>query len=264
MTSSSILSDKDRIIVTHDGGVMVTLNGGKTWSTPYTQPNQQVYRVDVDNQFPYNLYGNNQDLIGYKVPSASIWGGISQADVTVVGSGESGASVPHPTEPDIIYHLAQSTFAAGGCPIQRVNLKTGQWEHRNVWPMPTFGEGQSKAKYRFNWHAPIVIDPFDEDVLYTAAEVVFRSKDEGMNWEVISPVLTKDDESKQQAGGSPSSLETSGQEAYNTIHRMVASKVKQGILWTGSDDGLVHVTRDGGQSWENVNSTGYARRHRCV
>ena len=245
-------NDKDRIIVTHDGGVMVTLSGGKTWSTPYTQPNQQVYRVDVDNQFPYNLYGNNQDLIGYKVPSASIWGGISQADVTVVGSGESGASVPHPTDPNIIYHLAQSTFAAGGCPIQRVNLKTGQWDHRNVWPMPTFGEGQSKAKYRFNWHAPIVIDPFDENVLYTAAEVVFRSKDEGMNWEVISSVLTKDDESKQQAGGSPSSLETSGQEAYNTIHRMVVSNVKKGILWTGSDDGLVHVSRDGGSSWENV------------
>jgi len=245
-------NDKDRMIVTHDGGVMVTLNGGKTWSTPYTQPTQQVYRVDVDNQFPYNLYGNNQDLIGYKVPSASIWGGISQADVTVLGSGESGASVPHPNDPDIIYHLAQSTFAAGGCPIQRINLKTGQWEHRNVWPMPTFGEGQSKAKYRFNWHAPIVIDPFDEKVLYTAAEVVFRSKDEGMTWEVISPVLTKDDETKQQASGSPSSLETSGQEAYNTIHRMVASKVEKGVLWTGSDDGLVYVTQDGGKSWKNV------------
>jgi len=245
-------NDKDRMIVTHDGGVMVTLNGGKTWSTPFTQPTQQAYRLEVDNQFPYNLYGNNQDLIGYKVPSASIYGGISQAEVTVIGSGESGPSVPHPSKPDIVYHLAQSTFAAGGCPIQRVNLKTGQWDHRNVWPMPTFGEGQNKAKYRFNWHAPIVIDPFNEDIIYTAAEVVFRSNDEGMTWEVISPVLTKDDESKQQAGGSPSSLETSGQEAYNTIHRMVASKVKKGILWTGSDDGLVHVTRDGGKSWENV------------
>jgi len=245
-------NDKDRMIVTHDGGVMVTLNGGKTWSTPFTQPTQQAYRLEVDNQFPYNLYGNNQDLIGYKVPSASIYGGISQAEVTVIGSGESGPSVPHPTKPDIVYHLAQSSFVAGGCPIQRVNLKTGQWEHRNVWPMPTFGEGQNKAKYRFNWHAPILIDPFNEDIIYTAAEVVFRSQDEGMTWEVISPVLTKDDESKQQAGGSPSSLETSGQEAYNTIHRMVASKVKKGILWTGSDDGLVHVTQNGGKSWENV------------
>lgn len=245
-------NDPDRMVITHDGGVMVTLNGAKTWSTPYTQPTQQVYRLNIDNQFPYNLYGNNQDLIGYKVPSASIYGGISQADVTVIGSGESGPCVPHPTNPDIIYHLAQSSFAAGGCPIQRINLKTGQWEHRNVWPMATFGEGQAKAKYRFNWHAPIVIDPFDEKVLYTAAEVVFRSKDEGMAWEVISPVLTKDDESKQQAGGSPSSLETSGQEAYNTIHRMVASTVKQGVLWTGSDDGLVFVSRNGGESWDNV------------
>ena len=160
--------------------------------------------------------------------------------------------MPHPTDPNIVYHLAQSSFAAGGCPIQRINLKTGQWEHVNVWPMPTFGEGQSEAKYRFNWHAPIVIDPFDAETIYTAAEVVFRSRDRGQNWEVISPVLTKDDESKQQAGGSPSSLETSGQEAYNTIHRMVASKVKKGILWTGSDDGLVHVTRDGGKTWDNV------------
>ena len=159
---------------------------------------------------------------------------------------------PIPTNPDIVYHLAQSTMAAGGFPLQRVNLKTGQWEHRHVWPMPTFGEGQEKAKYRFNWHAPIVIDPFDEDVIYTAAEMVFRSTDEGMTWKIISPVLTKDDPSKQQAGGSPSSLETSGQEAYNTIHRMVASKVKKGVLWTGSDDGLIHLTRNGGRSWKNV------------
>jgi photosystem II stability/assembly factor-like uncharacterized protein len=245
-------NDKDRMIITHDGGVMVTLTGGKTWSTPYTQPTQQVYRLNIDNQFPYNLYGNNQDLIGYKVPSASIWGGISMADVTVIGSGESGASVPHPTNPDIIYHLAQSTMAAGGFPLQRVNLKTGQWEHRHVWPMPTFGEGQENAKYRFNWHAPIVIDPFYENVIYTAAEMVFRSKDEGMTWEIISPVLTKDDPSKQQAGGSPSSLETSGQEAYNTIHRMAASTVKTGVLWTGSDDGLIYLTRNGGNDWENV------------
>lgn len=244
--------DRDRMIVTHDGGAMVTLNGGKTWSTPFTQPNQQVYRLNIDDQFPYNLYGNCQDLIGYKVPSASVWGGISQADVTVIGSGESGASVPHPGNPDIVYHLAQSTMAAGGFPLQRVNLKTAQWEHRNVWPMPTFGEGQSAAKYRFNWHAPIVVDPFDDKTLYTAAEVVFRSQDEGMNWDVISPELTRNDPNKQQAGGSPSSLETSGQEAYNTIHRMVASRVQRGVLWTGSDDGLVHVTVDGGQTWKNV------------
>ncbi len=244
--------DPDRMIITHDGGVMVTLNGGKTWSTPYTQPTQQAYRVDVDNQFPYNVMGNHQDLIGYSVPSASIYGGISMADVKVLGSGESGATVPHPSKPGIYYHLAQSTFAAGGAPIQRIDLSTGQWEHRNVWPVPTFGEGQNMAKYRFNWHAPIVIDPFEEDTLYTAAEVVFRSKDEGMTWEVISPVLTFDDESKQQAGGSPSSLETSGQEAYNTIHRMVASTVKQGVLWAGSDDGRIHVTQDGGASWQDV------------
>ncbi|MDF1701735.1 MAG: hypothetical protein P1V36_11320, partial [Planctomycetota bacterium] len=245
-------NDKERMIITHDGGAMCTLNGGKTWSQCYTQPNQQIYRVNVDNQFPYNLYGNCQDLIGYKVPSASMYGGISVSDVTVIGSGESGMSVPHPTEPHLVYHLAQSTMAAGGCPIQLVNLKTGQWEHRSVWPQITFGRGQNEAKYRFNWHCPIVLDPFDPETVYTAAEMVFCSKDRGMTWNIISPVLTKDDESKQQAGGSPSTPETSGQEAYNTIHRMVCSKVRKGVMWTGSDDGLVHVTQDGGKTWTDT------------
>ncbi len=244
--------DPERIIVTHDGGVMVTLNGGNDWTTQFTQPTQQVYRLNVDNQFPYNLYGNHQDHHGHKVPSASIYGGISQAEVTVIGSSESSSVIPHPADPDIVYSLSQLTLAAGGAPIQRINLKTGQWEHRNVWPVPTFGEGQDQAKYRFNWHAPIVMDPFNHDVLYVAAEVVFRSNDEGMTWKAISPVLTRDDPSKQQAGGSPSSLETSGQEAYNSIHRMVPSTVRKGVLWTGSDDGLIHVTVDGGESWENV------------
>lgn len=246
-------ADRDRMIVTHDGGAMCTLNGGTTWSQCYSQPNQQIYRLNVDDQFPYNLYGNCQDLIGFKVPSRSIWGGIPLSEVTVIGSGESGATVPHPTEPDLVYHLAQSTMAAGGAPIQLVNLRTGQWEHRSVWPVITFGRGQDEAKYRFNWHCPIVIDPFDPETVYTAAELVFRSRDRGMSWETISPVLTKDDPSKQKAGGSVSSLETSGQEAYNTIHRMVCSTAKEGIMWTGSDDGLVHVTRDGGQTWTNTN-----------
>jgi photosystem II stability/assembly factor-like uncharacterized protein len=245
-------NDPNRLIITHDGGAMVTLTGGRTWSGMFTQPNQQIYRVNVDNQFPYNVYGNAQDLIGWKVPSASIYGGISVADVTVIGSGESGASVPHPTDPNIVYHLAQSTFAYGGGPIQRVNLKTGAWEHINVWPTSTFGRGQEDAKYRFNWHAPIVIDPFDPETLYTAAECVFRSRDRGQSWERISEDLTTDDESKQQLGGSPSSPESSGQEAYCTIHRMAASPVEKGVLWTGSDDGLIHVTQDGGNTWKNV------------
>ncbi|MHC4959113.1 MAG: VPS10 domain-containing protein, partial [Planctomycetota bacterium] len=245
-------NDRDRMVMTHDGGVMMTLNGGTTWSTPYNQPTQQCYRVDVDNQFPYNVMGSCQDLIGYVVPSASIWGGISGSETLIVGSGESGQVIRHPKDPDVFYHVAQSTFAYGGGPIQRYSVRTGQWEHINVWPTTTFGQGQDKAKWRFNWHMPLVLDPFDPEILYTAAEVVFRSPDRGETWEVVSGVLTKDDPTKQQPSGSPSSLETSGQEAYNTIHRMAASPVKSGVLWTGSDDGLVHVTQDGGKNWTNV------------
>jgi len=244
--------DPDRMIVIHDGGAMVSTTHGKTWTTPWTQKTTQFYRVNVDNQFPYNVYANGQDLIGYRVPSATVWGGISNNDVKVLGTGESGASVPHPTDPNVIYHLAQSSMAAGGAPIQRVNLETEQYEHVNVWPVITFGRGQKDAKYRFNWHAPIVLDPFDPETLYTAAEYVFRSTDRGQTWKKISPVLTKDDESKQQAGGAPWAPETSGQEAYNTIHRMAVSALKKGEIWTGSDDGLVYLSRDNGKKWTNV------------
>lgn len=254
-----------RDCVSWGDGVYKSIDGGETWEHLGLKNTRHISRVRIHPSNPDlvfvaavgNPFGPSKDRGVYRSKDGGkTWEQVlfkhEQAEVTVVGSGESGPCVPHPSDPNIIYHLAQSTQAAGGFPMQRVNLKTGQWEHRNVWPMPTFGEGQSKAKYRFNWHAPIVIDPFDEKTLYTAAEVVFRSQDEGMSWEVISPVLTKDDESKQQAGGSPSSLETSGQEAYNTIHRMVASKIKKGLLWVGSDDGLVHVSQDGGKNWENV------------
>ncbi|MGK7913370.1 MAG: hypothetical protein AB4050_18105 [Synechococcus sp.] len=241
-----------RMICTCDGGTMVTLTGGKTWTTPWTQPTAQGYRVEVDDQFPYNLYGNFQDLIGYKVPSASIWGGISNNDVTIFGSGEAGCAIPDPRDPNIIWHGSPSTMVIGGGAVQRINLVTGQWEHKNVWPETYAGRDPKESRYRFNWHAPIVLDPFDPDTVYFAAEVVFRTQDQGQNWEAISPVLTLDDESRQLVTGAPWMPESSGQEFYNTIHRMVASKHEQGVLWTGSDDGLVHITRDGGRTWQNV------------
>jgi photosystem II stability/assembly factor-like uncharacterized protein len=242
----------DRMIVTHDGGTQVTQTGGRTWTGVYTQRNGQAYRLDIDDEFPYRLYSSFQDLICFRVPSASLWGGISITDVKVMGTGESGQCLPHPDDPDLVFHLAQSSMAAGGDPIQRINLKTEQYEQVNVWPVSTFGRGQKDAKYRFNWHAPIVIDPHDHETIYTAAEVVFRSRDRGQSWEIISPELTFDDESKQQRGGSRWMPETSGQEAYNTIHRMAASPHEAGVLWVGSDDGRLHITRDGGGSWIDI------------
>ena len=246
--------DPDRMIVTHDGGTQVSLTGGKTWTGVYTQRNAQTYRLDMDDEFPYRLYSSVQDLICYRVPSASLWGGISVNDVKIMGTGESGQCLPHPDDPDLVFHMAQSSMASGGGPIQRINLKTEQYEHVNVWPMITFGRGQNAAKYRFNWHAPIVIDPHDHETIYTAAEVVFRSRDLGQSWEIISPVLTFDDESKQQRGGSPWMPETSGQEAYNTIHRMEASPHEAGVLWVGSDDGRLHITRDAGETWTDISA----------
>jgi photosystem II stability/assembly factor-like uncharacterized protein len=247
-------NDPDRMIVTHDGGAQVSLTAGRTWTGVYTQRNGQAYRLHIDDEFPYRLYSSFQDLICYRVPSASVWGGISINDVKVIGTGESGSCVPHPNDPELVFHNAQSSMAAGGNPIQRINLKTEQLEQVNVWPVSAFGRGQKDARYRFNWHAPIVIDPHDPEVIYTAGEYVFRSGDRGQSWEIISPVLTFDDESKQQRGGSPWMPETSGQEAYNTIHRMEASPHEKGVLWVGSDDGRLHVTRDAGESWQDVSA----------
>lgn len=246
--------DPNRMIITHDGGTQVTLTGGKTWTGVYTHGVAQGYRLHIDNEFPYRLYSAFQDLICYRVPSASVWGGISMNDVKILGTGESGSCVPQPGNPDIVMHTAQSSMAAGGGPIQRINLKTEQYEQVNVWPMSTFGMGQKDARYRFNWHHPIEFDPHKQNVVYTAAEVVFRSDDLGQSWDVISPVLTFDDESKQQLGGAPWMPESSGQEAYNTIHRLVVSEHEQGVIYTGSDDGRLHVTRDGGKTWNDISA----------
>jgi photosystem II stability/assembly factor-like uncharacterized protein len=245
-------TDSNRMIAVHDGGAQVTLTGGKSWSTFANQPTTQFYRLHIDDQFPYNLYSNPQDTVTFKVPSASRWGGISNYETVVVGNGETAPAIPHPTNPDIVYTVSSGYPAGGGFAFTINNLRTGQNEVRPIWPESTFGSPATEFKYRFNWQFPFFLSSYDPKTIYAAGNVVFRSRDEGMTWEKISDDLTLDLQDKQQLAGTPWMGEYFGQEIFSTIRRMAESPHEQGTVWVGSDDGLVHLTRDAGETWKNV------------
>jgi photosystem II stability/assembly factor-like uncharacterized protein len=242
----------NRMIASCDGGVQVTLTGGLSWSTQFTQKTSQIYRVSTDNDFPYNVYGTAQDILAFKVPSASRWGGISGHETTLVSNGETGDIFVDPDDPNIVFSMSSGSPMGGGAPFTRNNLKTGQNEVRNIWPEPIFGLNASDMQYRFQWDTPFLISKYDHDTIYSAGNVMFKSTDEGLSWEVISGDLTRDLKDKQLIAGTPWLPEYFGQEVYSTINRLAESPLQQGVLWAGSDDGLIHLTRDGGETWENV------------
>jgi len=244
--------DANRMVATNDGGVQVTLTGGMSWSTQYTQKNSQFYRVATDNEFPYNVYGNSQDILTYKVPSASRWGGISGYETTLIGNGETGNVIPDPDDNNIVFNISSGSVVGGGAPFTRNNIKTGQNEVRSIWPEPIFGLRASDMPYRFQWNTPFFISKYDSDTIYSAGNVVFRSTDEGLTWEAISGDLTRDLKDKQVITGTPWLPEYFGQEVYSTIARLAESPVEKGVIWTGSDDGLIYLTRDEGKTWNNV------------
>ncbi|MGD8337447.1 MAG: hypothetical protein PVJ29_10120 [Desulfobacterales bacterium] len=248
--------DPNRMIVTCDGGTQVTLTGGKTWSTFANQSGVQFYRVDTDDQFPYRVYGNAQDLIVYSLPSSSRWGGIPLHMTDFIGSGETARAVPKPGDSNIVYSLATGATFGGATMFTVNNLKTGQSETRPLWPEQQFGTPASEFKYRFNWQAPFLVSRHEPNTIYFAGNVVFRTRDEGMTWEVISPDLTHNRTENMEVAGSPWLPEYFGQEIFSTIHRLEESPHEQGVFWAGTDDGRVHLTRDGGKNWEEVTPPG--------
>jgi photosystem II stability/assembly factor-like uncharacterized protein len=248
--------DPDRMIATCDGGTQVTLTGGKSWSSFANQSGVQFYRVATDDQFPYRVYGNAQDLNTYSVPSASRWGGIPLHMTDFIGNGETARAVPKPGDPNIVYSLTTGATYGGAAHFTLNNLKTGQNETRSVWPEILFGTPASEFKYRFNWQAPFLVSPHDTGTIYMAGNVVFRTQDEGMTWEVISDDLTHNMTDKMKVAGSPWLPEYFGQETFSTIHRLEESPHEQGVLWAGSDDGRVHLTRNGGKNWKEVTPPG--------
>ncbi|MQF64821.1 glycosyl hydrolase [SAR202 cluster bacterium AC-409-J13_OGT_754m] len=248
-------NNPDRMINGADGGACVSFNGGATWSTIYNQPTAQFYHVAVDNQFPYRVYGTQQDNSAISVPSSSHKGGIPYNDCYPVGGSESGHIAVRPDNHNIVYSGAVGSAPGGGGPLRRYDHQSGQVQLITVWPEVTNGSGAQAAKYRFQWTYPIVISPHNPDVLYTCGNHVFMSTNEGSSWECISPDLTRNDVSKLGASGGPITKDDTGAEHYCTIFSFVESPHEIGVFWAGSDDGLIHVSRDNGNTWTNVTPT---------
>ncbi|HEY0724605.1 MAG TPA: hypothetical protein VGD41_11560, partial [Pyrinomonadaceae bacterium] len=237
--------DPNRMIESNDGGANVSFNGGRSW-TDQDQPTAQFYRVALDNDFPYNVYGAQQDNSTVRIASRTTEGGIGTSDWYDVGGGESGWIAPSPKDSQIVF-----AGSYGGL-TTRSDHRTGQQRDINPYPNNPMGAGADVLKYRFQWNFPLLFSPHDKDKLYCAANVLFATTDEGSSWQVISPDLTRNDKSKQGPSGGPITKDNTSVEYYATIFAVMESPVQAGTIWTGSDDGVVYLTRDGGKNWSNV------------
>lgn len=235
-----------RMILGNDGGACVSINGGLSWTGLDNQPTAQFYHVVTDNRFPYWVYGAQQDNTTVRIASRTDSAGIDQPDWHSVGGGESGHIAPRHDNPDIVY-----AGSYGGL-ITRWDYQTRQTRIISAWPDNPMGWAASDLKYRFQWTAPILVSKFDSNVLYHAAQVLFKTTNEGQSWEIISPDLTTNDKEKQKSSGGPITKDNTSVEYYCTIFALAESYHDPKILWVGTDDGLVHITKDGGKKWENI------------
>jgi len=244
-----------RMIVGSDQGAVITLDGGRTWSSWFNQPTAQFYHVVTDEAFPYRVYGAQQDAGTAGVASRSDFGEITFRDWAPVGAGESGYIAPDPLDPDVVY--GGDTY--GG--VHRFDRRTGQSQDISPWPVSTFGVPMSQRKYRFTWTSPLVFDRVDQHALYLGAQMVLRTRDGGLHWEAISPDLTG--AGATGAGAGPTAADTgptivanAAARGYGVVYTIAPSPRAAGLLWVGSDDGLIHRSSDGGGHWRNVTPQG--------
>lgn len=242
--------NSQRMIMGDDGGAQITYDGGETWSTYHNQPTAQFYRVTTDNAFPYRIYAAQQDNSTVRIKHRTEGGSISDSDWEPTAGGESAHIAVDPENSDIVYGGSYDGF------LTRYNHETGTQRSISVWPDNPMGHGAEDLKYRFQWNFPIFFSPHDPDKLYTASNHLHVTTNEGESWEEISPDLTRNDKSKQKSSGGPITQDNTSVEYYSTIFAAAESPVTPGILWTGSDDGLIHVSKDGGENWENVTPKG--------
>ncbi len=235
-----------RMVEGNDGGANVTYNGGVTWTRQDNQPTAQFYHVTTTEHFPYHVCGAQQDNSTLCTPSRTTGFGITMQDWYTVGGCESGYIAVRPDNPDVSY------AGCYGGQISRYDRATGQNRSIHAWPDNPMGWGAADLKYRFQWTFPIVLSPFDPDELYITANVVFRSRNEGQSWEVISPDLTHNDKSKQISSGGPITKDNTSVEYYATIFALVPSQHDRNTIWAGTDDGRVWITRDGGSAWDEI------------
>ena len=229
------------MIVTCDGGAQVTLTGGLSWSTnTHKKPPSSIAWIRTMNSL--TTFMERPGFVELtRFPARPDGAGISGYETTLVGNGETGDVFRIPDDNNIVFSISSGSTVGGGAPFTRNNIKTGQNEVRSIWPEPIFGLNASDMPYRFNWDTPFFISKYDSDTIYSAGNVVFRSTMKGLTWEAISGDLTRDLKDKQVITGTPWLPEYFGQEIYSTIHRMAESPVRRGVIWVGSDDGLIHL-----------------------
>jgi len=235
-------------IQANDGGANVTHNGGKTWSTQLNQPTAELYQVEVDNQYPYWLYAGQQDnYTTVSVPSRPPYSHQAGPMGYVMNTGgcETGPAVPKPSNPDIVYSNCKGRFSV-------FNKKTGTEQSYDVGAANMYGHNPKELKYRFQRVSPIHVSAHNPDVVYHTSQYVHKTMDDGKTWETISPDLTAFEADKQVISGSPITRDITGEEFYSTIYAIQESKIKEGLIWVGANDGPVHVTRDGGKKWSKV------------
>ncbi|MEX0291384.1 MAG: glycosyl hydrolase [Flavobacteriaceae bacterium] len=235
-----------RMIIGDDGGAQVSYDGGETWSTYYNQPTAQFYRVTTDNAFPYRIYVAQQDNSTIRIKHRSDGSRIDEDDWESTAGGESAHIAVDPTDNDIVYGGSYDGF------LTRVNHKKNTVRGINVWPDNPMGHGAEGMKYRFQWNFPIIFSRHNPKKLYTFSNHVHMTENEGQSWKLLSGDLTRNDPTKLVSSGGPITQDNTSVEYYCTIFAANESPLKEGLLWVGSDDGLIHVSRDGGQSWDNV------------
>jgi photosystem II stability/assembly factor-like uncharacterized protein len=239
-------NDGKRFIIADDGGAQITMNGGETFSTCYNQPTSQIYRISADNAFPYHLLGGQQDNTSVRIASKTNHGAIYHNDFTSTAGGEAGVDVADPLNPDIVYGGEYAGI------LRRQDHKTGEVRHINVWPESNIGSGAENLKYRFQWNYPLFFSTHNPKRLYAAGNCLFYTEDEGISWKKISDDLTTNNKKYQQASGGPITKDNTTVEYYCTIFAAAESPFDPAVIYTGSDDGLLHITQNGGASWKNV------------
>ncbi|MGY8915457.1 MAG: WD40/YVTN/BNR-like repeat-containing protein, partial [Flavobacteriales bacterium] len=242
--------DSNRMIIGDDGGAQISYDAGETWSTYYNQPTAQFYRVTTDNSFPYRIYVAQQDNSTLRINHRSDGSGIGEGDWEETAGGESAHIAVDPLNNDIVYGGSYDGF------LTRVNHETGTVRGINVWPDNPMGHGAEGMKYRFQWNFPIIFSKHNPKKLYTFSNHVHVTENEGQSWTLLSGDLTRNDPTKLVSSGGPITQDNTSVEYYCTIFAANESPLKEGLLWVGSDDGLIHVSKDGGQNWENVTPSG--------
>ena len=245
--------DSQRMVKGDDGGACVSFNGGRSWSSIYNQPTAQLYHVCTDDRFPYRVYGSQQDNTAITLPSATVDGAIHERDWYAPGGGESGYIAIKPDDPDIVVASGPIGQRAYNDLMTLYNHRTGQKWIITAWPeLYGWGAGAETMKYRFQWTFPIMFSRHDPDVLYVCSQHLHRSTDLGASFEALSPDLTRHDPDKLKPSGGPITRDNTGAEVYCNIFALAESPQEPGVLWAGTDDGLVHISRDGGREWREI------------